>query len=55
MKKLYPFLIIIGLIAFIWAPFLFGYYDLLTAVIVTFGAFTGGYIGGKLLIKKNRD
>jgi uncharacterized membrane protein YfcA len=52
MKVLYPLLIIIGLIALIWTPFVLGYYDLLTAVIVTFGAFTGGYIGEKLLKKK---
>lgn len=49
MKVLYALLIIIGLLALIWTPSLLGNYDLLTAVIVTFGSFTGGYIGEKLL------
>lgn len=55
MNVQYAFLIIIALLALIWTPFVLGYYDLLTAAIVTFGSFTGGYIGEKLLKKKNQD
>jgi uncharacterized membrane protein YfcA len=48
-----PIFIIIGLIIFIWLPFLLGYYDALTAVFVTAGSFIGGYFGEKMLRKKD--